>query len=344
MLSGLLFQLPLWYLNLQKSPELTWNDIKALIPVAICQLGVHIGATIATGIDQGLPIAHIVKAMEPILTLGLDHILLQRDAPSELLLGLIPLVAGTVLPYWTAHKFSLGAAAAAIMIVVCSSFRVVFTHKILTEKKIGKNLDSKNLFAVLSVMTSLVLIPITLQIDGLGLLYALREKSNFHSQVTMNLCISGYLFYLFNHASFTMMESLTPTTHAVANIMRRPTVTFLFFIVTAFHKLCSFISVRLIPLSFLIWDQGFRETHTLADVLRRKGEPALASRILQPSVDSLVGSIMGFGGCLIYLNEVEGEEDLDEKKLSMMAPPGRKMGRREKKSKNQDRVRFARPQ
>lgn len=305
MLSGLLFQLPLWYLNLHDRPSLTWQDVKALVPVAICQLGVHVGATMATGMNDGLPIAHVVKALEPIVTLAIDYILLGRSVPVDTLLGLVPLVAGVVLPYWTAKKFSAGATVAAIVVVVCSSTRVVLIHKILADRKIGKNLDAKNLFAVLSIMTSLILVPITLQYDGFGLFHALTERASVGSmsQVTANLCISGYLYYLFNEASFTLMERMAPTTHAVANLMRRPVVTLFFVASNIFHRFCDMVSVKLIPLSFLIWDQAFRETHTVADILRRQGEASLMTRFAQPSIDSLVGSFLGFAGCIIYLKE-----------------------------------------
>ncbi|KAG7342156.1 triose-phosphate transporter family protein [Nitzschia inconspicua] len=309
MLFGLLFQLPLWYLNLEKCPELTWQDIKALIPLAFCQLGVHVGATIATGLDEGLPIAHVVKALEPIVTLVIDYKVLKRAIPLDVLLGLIPLSAGLMLPHWTTHKFNPEAIIAATFVVACSSARVVLSHKILVEQKVGKNLHAKNLFAVLSITTALILIPITLQCDGLGLYHALSEAKGIGrlNQVIMNLCISGSLYYLFNGASFTLMAMINPTTHAVANLMRRPMMTFIFILVNTFHRFCNMVSLKLTPLSFLIWDQRFRETHTIADVLRSKGEASITARIPQPSVDSLVGSILGFVGCLIYLKETEDE-------------------------------------
>jgi solute carrier family 35, member E1 len=317
LMSGLLFQVPLWYLHLHKLPELNWPDIKALLPVALCQLGVHIGATIATGIEQGLPIAHVIKALEPILTLAIDHVFFHRQASAEILLGLIPLVAGVILPYWTTHKLDVYAIVAATIVVVCSSIRVVLIHKILKEKVLGKSLDAKNLFAVLSIMTSLILIPITLQLDGLGMLDAMREKASTGSMshVTATLlCLSGYLYYLFNETAFALMERMTPTTHAVTNLMRRPMVTFTFFTLNAIHQLCRMVSVKVIPLSFLFWDQSFRETNTVADVFRRQGDVSFMTRIAQPSVDSLLGSFLGVIGCMIYLNEInfDDKEELDD--------------------------------
>jgi hypothetical protein len=316
LLSGLLFHVPLWYLHLHKLPKLHWPDVRALMPVAMCQLGVHIGATIATGIDQGLPIAHVIKALEPILTLAIEHVFFHRIASAEILLGLIPLVAGVMLPYWTSHTFNVYAIVAATIVLVCSSIRVVLINKILKEKLIGKNLDAKNLFAVLSIMTSLILIPITLQCDGLGMFDALREKatSGRMSHVTSILCLSGYLYNVFNETSFALMERMTPTTHAVANLMRRPMMTFTFFTFNIFHQLCKMVSVKLIPLSFLFWDQSFRETNTV--------DPFM-TRIAKPSVDSLVGSILGVIGCLIYLNETnfEGSEERDDK----VFPKGKKV-------------------
>jgi solute carrier family 35, member E1 len=325
LLSCLLFQIPLWYLQIHKMPELHWRDLRALMPLAMCQVGVHVGATIATGIDKGLPVAHVIKALEPILTLAIDHIFFSRGASFEILLGLIPLVAGVMLPYWTSHTLNVYAIVAATIVVVCSSIRVVLTHKILTENKIGKYLDAKNLFAVLSIMTSLILIPITLQFDGLGLFDALREKksSGSMSQVTVTLCLSGYLYCVFNETSFALMGRMTPTTHAVMNLMRRPMVTFTFFTLNVLHQLCRMVSVKLIPLSFLFWDQSFRETNTIADVLRRKWEVSFMTRIAQPSVDSLVGSILGVIGCIIYLNEMnlDDRDESDHKEI----PKGKKV-------------------
>ncbi|KAL3927832.1 MAG: hypothetical protein SGARI_005214, partial [Bacillariaceae sp.] len=156
MMFGVMLQLPLWYSGKRSTPKLTKNDVKSLVPVALCQFGIHAGATIATGITKGLALAHVIKALEPLCTMGIDHLLSKQDITPEHLLGVIPVVAGSILPFWKYVSFDWRAMIAALVLVASSSTRVVLCRKILKDEKSKKSLDSSNLFAVLSAMTSVI--------------------------------------------------------------------------------------------------------------------------------------------------------------------------------------------
>ena len=61
MAAGIAYFVPLWVLGIRKAPKLSLEDIKTLIPIALCHTGVHVGAVIDLGAGA-VSFAHIVKA------------------------------------------------------------------------------------------------------------------------------------------------------------------------------------------------------------------------------------------------------------------------------------------
>jgi solute carrier family 35 protein E1 len=330
MMSGAVCQLPLWYFGKRMIPKLDKSDIKSLFPIALCQFGIHAGATIATGITKGLALAHIIKALEPMCTMGVDHILAMRDIPVERFLGIIPLVAGSILPFWKHVSFDWLSMVAALIVVASSSTRVVLCRRILSDSKEGTNLDPSNLFAILSVMTSALFVPLAFCFDGLGFVGALTEISQFESIAGLlgRLCMSGFLYYMFHVASFDLMTKVTPVTHAVANLMRRPAVMLLFAFLDTVQQLARNIPVKWLPLSFLFWSKAVQDTHSVADIFRGTLFASLTAYVAPPSLDSFVSSLLALGGCLIYAKEVNGSlEDI-------LFPKKAGHGERKKKQSN----------
>ena len=61
---GLFYCLPIWSLGIRKAPELSKDEVKSLIPVAILNLLNHMGAVKSLGAGA-VSFTHIVKAAEP---------------------------------------------------------------------------------------------------------------------------------------------------------------------------------------------------------------------------------------------------------------------------------------
>lgn len=221
-LVGFLIFLTLWYQDIRKAPQLNWQDIKVLLPIAFCHIAIHAAATIATGYQDGLDLAHVIKALEPLVTIGLDWAIRDFLPPIEVFLGIIPLIAGVILPLTKGKRFDGKYAILSLVIIFCSSARAVLVKKILSQKTVGKNLDARNLYAVLSLMSTVVLIPVTLYIDGFGLFEALKEDWIDTTSFYLTIVNSGIAYYLFNEASFVFLDKTMPLTYSLTMILRQP--------------------------------------------------------------------------------------------------------------------------
>ena len=327
MLFGVLCQLPLWYLGRRKIPNLKSDDIKSLLPLSICQFGIHAGATYATGIHKGLAVSHIIKALEPICTMGVEYILSKQVIPVALFLGIVPLVAGSILPFLKYATFDFGSMVATLIVVMCSATRVVLCRNVLQDNNPGKNLDASNLFVVLSIMASAIFVPLALCLDGFGFFGALGDKlqTTGVANVFGTLCMSGFLYYMFNVASFDLTTKVTPVTHAIVNLMRRPAVVFLFAFFDVIHEILRMIPLNWVPFSFLFWSKAVRSTHNAADPCR-KFLAVIATYTVAPSVDSITGSFLALLGCLVYAKEMNG--DLGTTPSSKKSAVGKRKSRR----------------
>merc|ERR1712029_5709 len=173
MATGILYFVPMWVLGLRKAPKLSASDIKTLIPIALCHTGVHVGAVIALGAGA-VSFAHIVKASEPVVTCLLNFLFLGQILPTQVYLTLLPIIGGVAIASMKELSFTFLALAAAMLSNVSSSLRGVLSKKTMSGKKIGENLDAQNLYAVLTAMSTLILIPTMLAIEGTGFLPAFR--------------------------------------------------------------------------------------------------------------------------------------------------------------------------
>ena len=147
MAAGIFYFVPLWITGLRKAPKLSMNDIKTLIPIALCHTGVHVGAVIALGAGA-VSFAHIVKASEPVVTCGLNYAFLGEVLPTSVYLTLLPIIGGVAIASMKELSFTFLALASAMLSNVSSSARGVLSKKTMSGKKIGENLDAQNLYAV----------------------------------------------------------------------------------------------------------------------------------------------------------------------------------------------------
>merc|ERR1712174_101963 len=167
MATGIAYFVPMWILGLRKAPKLSLSEIKTLIPIALCHTGVHVGAVVALGAGA-VSFAHIVKASEPVVTCLLNFLFLGEVLPTSVYATLLPIIGGVAIASMKELSFTFLALGAAMLSNVSSSARGVLSKKTMSGKKIGENLDAQNLYAVLTAMSTLILIPMMLAIEGTG--------------------------------------------------------------------------------------------------------------------------------------------------------------------------------
>ena len=224
MATGILYFAPLWLFGIRKAPKLSMSELGTLFPIALCHTGVHVGAVIALGAGA-VSFAHIVKASEPVVTCALNAILLGQILPVSVYMTLIPIIAGVGLASLKELSFSVLALAAAMLSNVSSAARGVLSKKTMSGKQIGENLDAQNLYAVLTAISTLVLIPVTFALEGTSFFSAFKSvvaKGDFtNKSLSLLLFLGGASYYAYNEVAFLALGKVNPVTHAVGNTIKR---------------------------------------------------------------------------------------------------------------------------
>jgi len=205
MATGILYFAPLWLLGIRKAPKLSKDDLKTLFPIALCHTGVHVGAVIALGAGA-VSFAHIVKASEPVVTCGLNALLLGEILPAQVYATLIPIIGGVAIASMKELSFTFLALGAAMLSNVSSAARGVLSKKTMSGKQIGENLDAQNLYSVLTLMSTLILIPLAYAAEGTGFFKAFNGAvaagEYTRKQLATIIALSGATYYAYNEVAF----------------------------------------------------------------------------------------------------------------------------------------------
>jgi solute carrier family 35, member E1 len=224
MAAGILYFLPLWVLGIRKAPKLSFAEMKTLVPIALCHTGVHVGAVIALGAGA-VSFAHIVKASEPVVTCGLNALLLGEILPTSVYLTLLPIIGGVAIASMKELSFTVLALASAMLSNVSSAARGVLSKKTMSGKKMGENLDAQNLYAVLTAMSTVILIPMMFAMEGTGMFKAfgsvVAKGAYTNKSLAMLLGLGGASYYAYNEVAFLALGKVNPVTHAVGNTIKR---------------------------------------------------------------------------------------------------------------------------
>merc|ERR1719162_1630558 len=226
MATGIAYFVPLWLTGVRKMPNLKMDDMKVLIPVAACHTGVHVGAVIALGAGA-VSFAHIVKASESVVTCAFSALLLGQTFSLPVYLSLIPIIGGVGIASMKELSFTTLALVAAMLSNVSSSLRAVLTKKYMSDPswKTEKNLDAKNQYAVLTAISTAILIPLTLAIEGTGFFSAFKSvvEAGAHTTKSLStlLALGGLSYYAYNEYGFLALGQVNSVTHAVANTIKR---------------------------------------------------------------------------------------------------------------------------
>lgn len=224
MATGILYFVPMWLTGARKAPKLSAADLKTLFPIALCHTGVHVGAVIALGAGA-VSFAHIVKASEPVVTCVMNAVLLGQLLPLPVYMTLIPIIGGVAIASLKELSFTFLALGAAMLSNVSSAARGVLSKKTMSGKQIGENLDAQNLYAVLTAMSTLILIPFFLGFEGLGFFKAFKDvvaAGDFtNKSLAVLLALGGASYYAYNEVAFLALGKVNPVTHAVGNTIKR---------------------------------------------------------------------------------------------------------------------------
>ena len=212
MVTGCFYFIPMWLTGLRKAPKLSGSDLKTLFPIALCHTGVHVGAVIALGAGA-VSFAHIVKASEPVVTCLLNGIILKEVLPLPVYMTLLPIIGGVAIASMKELSFTVLALASAMLSNVSSAARGVLSKKTMSGKKIGENMDAQNLYAVLTAMSSLILIPMMLAVEGTGFIGGFKNvvaAGDFtNKSLSLLLLLGGLSYYAYNEVAFLALGKVS---------------------------------------------------------------------------------------------------------------------------------------
>eukprot|EP00752_Nemacystus_decipiens_P001591 g1552.t1 len=214
--------LALWMLKLRDTPGLTMADVKALQPIAMCHAFTHVCVVAALGAGA-VSFVHIIKAAEALSTALFSAIFQKQIFPPLVYLGLVPVAVGVSLASIGELDFKWTALVGAMGSNLAASARAILSERSVGVG-MGKNMSPANLYAVLTIMASLMLLPLSAVVEGPKIqslwesTVTSTEKSN---EIVSNTVASGVFFHLCNEVASRSLDGVQPVTRAAGDTFKR---------------------------------------------------------------------------------------------------------------------------
>jgi len=229
LLVGMFYAIPLWALKLRKLPNVSMDDFLKLLPIALLNAGGHMCAVVAMFEKGGGSFTHVIKASEPVVSVILG-LLINGVVPK-------PLTAVSLLPitYGVAYASTLGnlnvqsmskelttkAAKMAMGSNVAFALRSIVRKNLPSDFKQRTNLDPANEHALTTLLSFLLLIPLTLFMEPVGEISAALSSLANPRDFLFNSALCGMSFYMYNEMQNIVLGSLGPVPTAVGNTLKR---------------------------------------------------------------------------------------------------------------------------
>merc|ERR1719352_2084996 len=221
--TGIPYVLFLWFTGLRAAPKLSMDNIKNLSGVIAGHLGTHVGGVIALGAGA-VSFMQIVKASEPVVSCILSAAMLGQVYTLPVYLTLLPIVGGVGLASLKELSFTWLAFGSAMLSNVSSAFRGIVAKKAMSKPQ-GENMTESNLYGVLTIMSFLLLLPVSLIVESPGKIVSAWGAANAagisSGYMAFNLFMSGVCYYLYNETAFLALGRVNAVTHAIANTVKR---------------------------------------------------------------------------------------------------------------------------
>lgn len=220
---GAVFTASLWSLGLRPAPKVNTKGKRLVQRIgtfhAVGQL------LTVTSLGSGtVSFTHIVKATEPFFSALVAALVFQTWMKPQVYVTLLPVVGGVGYACFKGLDFSWLALFTALGSNLAFAFRAVFSKSAMNEY-IGDNINSTNLFGIVTIEAFVISVPIALLGEGLSFLNlwprALAAGSSSPLHLGANIVLSGLFHYLNNEVMYLALQRVHPVTLAVANTMKR---------------------------------------------------------------------------------------------------------------------------
>uniref|UniRef100_A0A7S2VSQ9 Sugar phosphate transporter domain-containing protein n=1 Tax=Zooxanthella nutricula TaxID=1333877 RepID=A0A7S2VSQ9_9DINO len=222
---GWVIFVPMWVVGLRKAPVINYKEALILSPSALGHLVTHVGAVVAFGLGKP-SFGHIVKCAEPVVSSVLNFLLVGEVLKWPVYASLMPIIAGVGMASAGEMQFSLAMFGAAMASNLGSAGRAVYSKSVMKGGKTGENMEPANMYAVMTVMATMMLLPLTLLVEGpSAIATGFGETYSKHgNDFLVWMLLSGFFYYMYNEVAFMALDQLDPVSHAVTNTMKRVAV------------------------------------------------------------------------------------------------------------------------
>lgn len=247
MAAGIVLVGPLWMLGLRKVPLLDWKQWQAVASIAVASSLLHMASILCLGCGGVGSLVQNVRGFEPAVTTIVQFLLLGQQLSPAAMASLVVLTFGILMantPDAWNMTLSTRALLAALGGTVASAYRVVLAKRmmlLITEAKSGTTssskqriLDAQNLYTVSTILSSCIMLPVMLSVEGLGLFRAIQTSMDATSGIpdssiqlfARQILLSCFFYYAFNEVGFGILDQIQPVSFVVGTAIKRPVLVF----------------------------------------------------------------------------------------------------------------------
>lgn len=222
---GAAYALLLWITGLRTAPKLTSKGKEICWKVGFYHATGQLLSMISLG-SGPVSFTHIVKALEPFFSALVSAFVFGKWMKPQVYATLLPVVGGVGYACLKERHFSWLAFNTAMGSNLAFALRAVVSKTGMVNY-IGENMNSVNLFALVTIAAFVISVPCALALEKTSMIdlwkTAVTGADAVVSQkdLTKSLVLSGLFHYLNNEVMYLALGNVHPVTLAVGNTMKR---------------------------------------------------------------------------------------------------------------------------
>lgn len=229
-LVGAVMAVMFWLLGIVKLPNVSVKTILNIAPLAV----VHTLGNLLTNVSLGsvaVSFTHTIKAMEPAFSVALSALFLGEKPRPLIVLSLVLIMGGVAMASMSEASFNWTGFLSAMGSNLTFQSRNVLSKKAMTKKKDAHGaseepLDNINLFGIIQIMSLIILLPVSLYLEGWGLTPAALTAMGVScpNEIIFKAAVTGLCFHLYQQVSYMILQRVSPVTHSIGNCVKRVVV------------------------------------------------------------------------------------------------------------------------
>ncbi|XP_075480297.1 triose phosphate/phosphate translocator, non-green plastid, chloroplastic-like [Primulina tabacum] len=212
----------MWTLNIYKRPAISGSQLAAILPLAV----VHTLGNLFTNMSLGkvaVSFTHTIKAMEPFFSVVLSAMFLGEFPTIWVVFSLLPIVGGVGLASMTEASFNWAGFWSAMASNLTNQSRNVLSKKFMVKKE--ESLDNITLFAVITIMSFVIMIPTAIFMEGIKFTPSYIHAAGLNvKQICIRSLLAALSFHAYQQVSYMILQRVSPVTHSVGNCVKRVVV------------------------------------------------------------------------------------------------------------------------